>query len=57
MLQSAELLTAVVFLPAVGALLLLLFPAGDRANLKATALGIAALDLVLSAFANSKSFA
>ncbi len=48
MLEPADLLTAVVFLPAIGAILLALFPPEDHANLKATALGIALLDLLLS---------
>ncbi len=46
--QSAELLTAVVFLPAVGAILMALFPAGDHRNLKATAIGIATATFLLS---------
>ncbi len=37
---SADLLTAVVFLPALGAVLLALFPPQDHTNLKATALGV-----------------
>jgi NADH-quinone oxidoreductase subunit M len=48
MMQSAALLSAVVFLPALGALLLCLFPAGDHRNLKATALGLTILDFLLS---------
>jgi NADH-quinone oxidoreductase subunit M len=46
--QSAEFLTAVVFLPVVGAVLLFLFHPEDHRNLKATALGISVLDAVLS---------
>lgn len=46
--QSAEFLTAVVFLPAVGAILLALFPPADHRNLKATAIGIALVDFILS---------
>ncbi len=46
--QSAEFLTAVVFLPLVGAILLALFPAEDHRNLKATALGVSVIDLVLA---------
>jgi NADH-quinone oxidoreductase subunit M len=45
---SAELLTAVVFLPAIGGILLALFPAEDHRNLKATALGISLVTFVLS---------
>lgn len=48
MFQPADLLTAVVFLPAIGAVLLALFPAGDHRNLKATALGLTLLDFGLS---------
>jgi NADH-quinone oxidoreductase subunit M len=48
--QSAEFLTAVVFIPLVGAVLLALFPAEDHRNLKATALGISLIDLLLSIF-------
>lgn len=48
MFDSADLLTAVVFLPAIGALLLALFPAGDDTNLKATALGISAITFLAS---------
>jgi NADH-quinone oxidoreductase subunit M len=48
MLGSAGLLTAIVFLPAAGALLLALFPAEDRVNLKATALAITTVTFVLS---------
>ncbi|MCK6546595.1 NADH-quinone oxidoreductase subunit M [Myxococcota bacterium] len=47
---SAALLTAIVFLPAAGALVLALFPAEDRNNLKATALGITLLNFLLSLF-------
>jgi NADH-quinone oxidoreductase subunit M len=50
MLGSAGLLSAIVFLPAVGALLLALFPAEDRANLKATAFAITTATFVLSLF-------
>lgn len=46
--SSAELLTAVVFLPTVGAILLALFPPGDHVNLKATALGISTVTFLLS---------
>lgn len=49
-MQSAELLTAVVFLPLAGALLLALFPPGDHANLKATALGVTAITFAASVF-------
>jgi NADH-quinone oxidoreductase subunit M len=45
---NADLLTAVVFLPAVGALLLTLFPVQDHTNLKATAIGISLATLGLS---------
>ena len=48
MIESAELLTAVVFLPTVGAILLALFPPGDHANVKATALGISTLTFLMS---------
>lgn len=48
MLGSPELLTAVVFLPAVGALLLTLFPVQDDANLKGTAIGVSLLTFLLS---------
>ena len=41
-MSSADLLTAVVFLPAIGAVLLALFPAEDHTNLKATAIGVTA---------------
>ena len=50
MLGSAELLTAVVFLPAVGALLLALFPPGDHANIKATTIGVTLVTFILSVF-------
>src|SRR5262249_30063491 len=50
MLGSAGLLSAIVFLPATGALLLALFPADDKANLKATALGITTATFLLSLF-------
>jgi NADH-quinone oxidoreductase subunit M len=50
MLFSQGLLTAVIFLPAAGALLLALFPAEDRQNLKATALGITTINFFLSLF-------
>ena len=49
-MQSADLLTAVVFLPLAGALLLALFPPGDYANLKATALGVTMVTFVASLF-------
>lgn len=45
---SAELLTAVVFLPSLGALLLTLFPVRDHTNLKATVLGVSILTFSLS---------
>lgn len=48
MLDPADLLTAVVFLPAIGALLLALFPPGDHANLKATALGVSTVTFLVS---------
>jgi NADH-quinone oxidoreductase subunit M len=48
MMESADLLTAVVFLPAVGALVLALFPAGDHANLKATTLGVTTVTFLVS---------
>ena len=47
-MSSAELLTAVVFLPALGAVLLALFPSGDHTNLKATAIGVSTLTFVAS---------
>ncbi len=50
MAASADLLTAVVFLPLVGAVLLALLPARDHTNLKATALGISLIDFVVSLF-------
>ena len=43
-----DLLTAVVFLPAVGAFLLILFPAEDHKNLKAGAIGISTLTFFVS---------
>src|SRR5262249_42104105 len=48
MLGPAALLVAIVFIPTAGALLCALFPAEDRANLKATALGVTTLNFVLS---------
>ncbi|MGF1509670.1 MAG: NuoM family protein [Myxococcota bacterium] len=45
---SADLLTAVVFVPTVGALLLTLFPAQDHTNLKATAIGVSSVTFLLS---------
>jgi len=45
---NADLLTAVVFAPAVGALLLTLFPVQDHTNLKATAIGISTATFLLS---------
>ncbi len=48
MLDPADLLTAVVFLPAIGALVLALFPPGDHANLKATALGVSTVTFLVS---------
>ena len=45
---SAELLTAVVFLPACGAILLALFPAEDHTNVKATALGVTVVTFLVS---------
>ncbi len=47
-MASAELLAAVLFLPAAGALLLTLFPVQDHTNLKATALGISVITFLLS---------
>ena len=47
-MQSAELLTAVVFLPALGAVLLALFPAQDHTNLKGTAIGVTLITFVAS---------
>ena len=47
-MQSAELLTAVVFLPAFGAALLALFPAEDHTNLKGTAFGVSLVTFVAS---------
>ncbi|MBK8014180.1 MAG: NADH-quinone oxidoreductase subunit M [Deltaproteobacteria bacterium] len=49
MTGASQLLAAVVFLPLVGAFLLMLFPADDHRNLKATAFGLSALNFVLSA--------
>ncbi|MEL7371377.1 MAG: NADH-quinone oxidoreductase subunit M [Myxococcota bacterium] len=40
-MQPADLLTAVVFLPAIGAVFLAMFPAEDHTNLKGTAIGVA----------------
>ncbi len=48
MLQPAEILAAVVFLPLVGALILALFPAGDHNNLKGTAIGLTTANFLLS---------
>ncbi|MBK6685289.1 MAG: NADH-quinone oxidoreductase subunit M [Deltaproteobacteria bacterium] len=48
MLQPAEILAAVVFLPLVGALVLALFPAGDHNNLKGTAIGLTTANFLLS---------
>jgi NADH-quinone oxidoreductase subunit M len=48
MAGSAELLSIVVFLPAVGALFIALLPPGDRANLKTTALVISTIVFGLS---------
>ncbi len=47
-MSSADLLTAVVFLPAIGAVLLALFPAEDHTNLKGTAIGVTACTFVAS---------
>ena len=47
-MQSAELLTAVVFLPAIGAVILALFPAEDHTNLKGTAFGVSLVTFVAS---------
>jgi NADH-quinone oxidoreductase subunit M len=44
----AALLTAIVFIPVAGALFCALFPAEDRANLKATAIGVTLFDFILS---------
>lgn len=48
MTGASQLLAAVVFLPLVGAFLLMLFPADDHRNLKATAFGLSLLTFVLS---------
>ena len=48
MLDSAQLLTAVVFLPAIGAVILALFPSGDDSNLKGTAIAISTATFLLS---------
>jgi NADH-quinone oxidoreductase subunit M len=48
MSDPAALLTAVVFLPSLGALVLTLFPSDDHTNLKATAIGISLVDFALA---------
>jgi NADH-quinone oxidoreductase subunit M len=48
MLDPADILTAVVFFPLVGAAILALFPAGDHTNLKATAIGLTSANFLLS---------
>ncbi len=48
MLDSAQLLTAVVFLPAFGALILALFPTGDDRNLKGSAIAVSTATFLLS---------
>ncbi|MEM1023480.1 MAG: NADH-quinone oxidoreductase subunit M [Myxococcota bacterium] len=47
-MADSSLLTAVVFAPALGALLLTLFPSRDHNNVKATALGISTAVFLLS---------
>ncbi|MEM7677721.1 MAG: NADH-quinone oxidoreductase subunit M, partial [Myxococcota bacterium] len=47
-MQPADLLTAVVFLPAIGAVFLAMFPADDHTNLKGTAIGVTLLTFLAS---------